>query len=280
MKKINTHQFYELSTSVHPLTELGETEKTTLGVIFFPLWGAQNALLQCLGPDSLLSASSKRAVAAVIQEINRLGISEDLGGVDFKKSIEGWQLTSVVQKTKDLETVLSNDLPGLDTYYVYRKGIYSTTDLIENADIALMEGLSDASRAVISDDTKRDFNQAGRCLAFELPTASGFHVMRSVESILRQYWRLVRKPACGTRVPEMAQCINELRSSGEDAKLMDILDHIRDLHRNTLMHPEAFLELREALRLFDIAKSAISAMAERIERLVADSLAASAVAGE
>lgn len=48
---------------------------------------------------------------------------------------------------------------------------------------------------------------------------------------------------------------------------MDILDHIRDLHRNTLMHPQAFLQMTEALRLFDIAKSAISAMAERMHIL-------------
>ncbi len=62
----------------------------------------------------------------------------------------------------------------------------------------------------------------------------------------------------------MAQCINELRASGEDEKLMDILDHVRDLHRNALMHPEVFLEMPEALRLFDISKSAISAVAERV----------------
>ena len=50
---------------------------------------------------------------------------------------------------------------------------------------------------------------------------------------------------------------------------MEVLDHIRDLHRNTVMHPEAFLTMTEAQRLFDIAKSAISAMGDRINVLAA-----------
>ena len=65
----------------------------------------------------------------------------------------------------------------------------------------------------------------------------------------------------------MAKCIEQLRKKKEDPKLMDILDHIRDLHRNTTMHPEAFLDMKDALRLFDIAKSAISAMGDRINTL-------------
>jgi hypothetical protein len=55
--------------------------------------------------------------------------------------------------------------------------------------------------------------------------------------------------------------------ASEDSKLLDILDHFRDLHPNTTMHPEAFLESPEALKLFDIAESGISAMADRIKQL-------------
>jgi len=115
-------------------------------------------------------------------------------------------------------------------------------------------------------------------LAFELATAAGFHTMRAVEAVLRDYWTLVKKPALGTKPPEMAQCINELRASGEDVKLMDILDHVRDLHRNTLMHPQAFLQMTEALRLFDISKSVISAMAEHMYLLSIAAALASPVA--
>jgi hypothetical protein len=171
-----------------------------------------------------------------------------------------WDITHALE---EFETVLGNELPTLDTYIVSKKGIYSTADLVDRAEMAIDE----SARAHIRKELIEDFKQAGKCLAFELPTAAGFHTMRATEGVLRDYWYLVRNPSTGTTAPEMAICINELRANGEDPKLMDILDHIRDLHRNTLMHPEAFLTMKEALRLFDISKSAISAMADRIGEL-------------
>jgi len=130
--------------------------------------------------------------------------------------------------------------------------------LIEKADLALEEDV----RKIVSAESLEDFKQAGRCLAFDLPTAAGFHAMRATEDVLRKYHQLVVKP--NKPVHEMAACINELRKAGADAKTLGILDQIRDLHRNTVMHPEAFLTSSEGIRLFDIAKSAISAMADQI----------------
>jgi hypothetical protein len=48
------------------------------------------------------------------------------------------------------------------------------------------------------------------------------------------------------------------------------------------MHPEDFLDLNDALRLFDLAKSALSAMAQRISDLekVAKQAAAAAAASK
>jgi hypothetical protein len=157
----------------------------------------------------------------------------------------------------------------MDTYHVSTKGIYSTSALIDTAENALLDSLSAIAKTAVPNDVIRDLNQAGKCLAFELATASGFHTMRAVEGLLRKYWRIIKNPAAGTRDPEMAQCINELRAAGEDEKILSILDHIRHSHRNPLMHPEDFLELSEALRLFDIAKSALSAMSERVGALEA-----------
>jgi hypothetical protein len=122
-------------------------------------------------------------------------------------------------------------------------------------------------RPELGEEAKKDFNQAGRCLAFDLPTAAAFHLTRSIETVLRRYHAL----ACSTSTnagkrPDMATCLNQLRASGEDPKLLDILDHFRDLHRNTTMHPEVFLENPEALRLFDVAKSGLNAMADRIKQ--------------
>lgn len=139
--------------------------------------------------------------------------------------------------------------------------------------------LPEASLGVISDNAKKDFREAGKCLAFELPTAAGFHAMRATESVLREYYGLVtgKDPA----KTDWGTCIQELKNAGANKKVLQVLDQIRDLHRNPLSHPQDFLSLREALGLFDIAKSAIGAIADEIDTIrkkaVHNALAASAL---
>jgi hypothetical protein len=91
--------------------------------------------------------------------------------------------------------------------------------------------------------------------------------MRATERVLREYYVLVlNKP--GIRI-DMKQCINELTKAGADKRTMQVLDQIRDLHRNPIAHPTIFLEPEEAADLFEIAASAISAMAREIAKLKA-----------
>ncbi len=61
--------------------------------------------------------------------------------------------------------------------------------------------------------------------------------------------------------------VKVFKKAGADPKVIQVLDQIRDLHRNPLMHPQEFLSMKEAVGLFDIAKSAIASLAEEIEEL-------------
>jgi hypothetical protein len=62
----------------------------------------------------------------------------------------------------------------------------------------------------------------------------------------------------------MWKLIDELRNRNlVDAKVLAILDQVRQLHRNPLVH-KIFLEMDEAINLFDIAKGAMNAMAQHI----------------
>jgi hypothetical protein len=83
--------------------------------------------------------------------------------------------------------------------------------------------------------------------------------------VLRQYYELVMKRK-SERV-EWGTCTQELKKAGANPKVVQVLDQIRDIHRNPLMHPEDFLTMKEAVGLFDIAKSAIGRLAEEIVAL-------------
>ena len=134
--------------------------------------------------------------------------------------------------------------------------------LIAKAEVNILEG----ALAVIGDQAKKDFREAGRCLAFEVPTAAGFPAMRATAHVLRQYYTLFTTHPADRK--EWATCVNELTKAGAPPKVMQVLDQIRDLHRNPLMHPQDFLSMKDAISLFDIAKSAIGSLAEEIATLV------------
>jgi hypothetical protein len=263
MKRVNPYTFYQAGTIIHPLASI--EQDASVPQIVWDLDGLRDWLKYLLSDRLVSIVVSRHAAQTVIDSVNAVipEKSSDFSSIDAQRKLSWMEAYRIRTGLLEFETVFAAELPTFDAYLVSKKGIYSTADLIERAEMAIDE----TAREGISEGAQNDFKQAGKCLAFELPTACGFHAMRAVEAVLRSQWELVTKPAAGTRPPEMAQCINELRAKGEDPKLLDILDHIRDLHRNTTMHPEAFLTMIDALRLFDIAKSAMSAMGDRVRVL-------------
>src|SRR5262245_19607282 len=137
------------------------------------------------------------------------------------------------------EQAVQLDFGRAPVYLVTQKGIYGTYDLVNGAEFVFVAEVFSA----ISDEARGDFNQAGRCLAFGIWTACGFHALRATEKVLREYYEaLVEKPP-GKMT--MAPLIEELRKAGGDAKTLAVLDQIRDLHRNPMNHPEVFLSHAE-----------------------------------
>jgi hypothetical protein len=255
MQRLNGFRFYELGTRLAPLAEISNA--TPYKSCFYDLWFARAAVRELLKsfPINLCRGDAQKLVDA-ISEI----VPDDWTKASQRDAEEeiGYKWYSIREAKETFEHVLSAEMTSLDAYLLTQLGIYNTADLVERADRAFPE----STRKVITEEAQKDFRQGGRCLAFELPTASGFHTMRATEAVLRQYHKMVF-PAVA-KPPEMAQCINELRKSGEDPKVLNILDSIRDLHRNPQMHPDSFLSMDEAIRLFDISKSVINAMADRI----------------
>jgi hypothetical protein len=56
-----------------------------------------------------------------------------------------------------------------------------------------------------------DSREAGACLAFELPTACGFHVFRATESVLRKYYLQVTRSAVAPKVRNIGVYLNAMK---------------------------------------------------------------------
>jgi hypothetical protein len=112
-----------------------------------------------------------------------------------------------------------------------------------------------------------DLSEAGKCIAFERPTAAAFHVLRGTEGILRlYYYGIVRRRR--TSNPMWASMIDELRKRKRTpGPLLDSLDHIRLNFRNPTAHPGSIYTLDEAQDLFGVCIDAINRLVKELDRL-------------
>jgi hypothetical protein len=176
---------------------------------------------------------------------------------DFVEPSDLWQIDRLLA---DFETVLKSELNISDSYFVSRKGGFDTTALIANA-----ESIFPHSLITKAPDSIRDIRESGKCLAFELSTASGFHILRATESVVRIYWDVVSNAAPHPDIRSLGVFLAEMEKNkfGSD-KVRAVLKQIKDLHRNPLIHPEVIIDLDEAIGLFGICRSAVGAMLAEI----------------
>ena len=258
MKQINVYQFYQLANMVHPLTELkagGQLKQYFYTMIMARAW------LYNLINNQIIPIPICRPVAwKVISAINELfpGNPDDIAKLDLEKETTPTELYGVLEAAKEFETVFSAELQNLATYFVSKKGIYDTNDLIARADDLFTESI----KQHMNDQSKLDIREAGKCLAFDLATASGFHIARAVEGVLVEYLKFLC-PTIYANIKEsqrnLGNYIKIAKENNGEPKVCSSLDQFRDLHRNPLIHPEAVLTVDEAVTLLGIAQSAIVA---------------------
>jgi hypothetical protein len=264
MKQINTFSIYELARSLHPLRNLPQDPSQIEKAHFYPLFHAQWWLDGFVKDQNIpldLSLNAATELSAWMDRLmNKIVAIETASSEDEK--VKPYELQTLITKLDFFEHVLSAELQKHLTYVVSQIGGLSMPLLVNKAEVNLTE---DALK-VVPESARKDFREAGRCLAFETPTAAGFHAMRATEAVLRVYFTLITKQDSSRM--DWGTCTQELMRSGNaNRKVIQVLDQIRDVHRNPLMHPQDFLSMKEAIGLFDIAKSAINAVAEEISAL-------------
>ncbi|HEX8889369.1 MAG TPA: hypothetical protein VF779_09335 [Pyrinomonadaceae bacterium] len=254
MIRINAHYFYRLATQLRPLVTI-EAGKDIFDV-FSELTDAEEALKGFLWNDVMppeTAFNDGRTLLAHIEKLlNELGRDEPLN------AYEVGQISTALSK---FEHVLSAEFARKDAYYVSKKGIYSTSELIEQAENLFDEEVRNRIPNAIP-----DLKQAGRCLAFELPTAAAFHLFRAVESVSKQYVEIFRgTPPTGKSELGLGNHARILRTTDADVRVVNTLDQIRSLHRNPIAHPEVSLTMNEVKTLFGITASVIQAMVADME---------------
>lgn len=180
---------------------------------------------------------------------------------DRPEKVGEWRIRSLKEKYRSFESVLLATLRTSQMYYVSPKGGYNTLYLTENGHLIFPRSLKDKVPQAIP-----DINHATRCIAFELPTAAGFHLHRANEAVLRVYWDNVTGGLERPKNGNMGDYLRELSRLGKGREsVRNHLKSIKDFHRNPLMHPEQSLDtIDEAITLLASIRSSIGYMLEEI----------------
>jgi hypothetical protein len=183
---------------------------------------------------------------------------------DPEPAISPWQIAEVREAAREFETVLRNECQLMDTYFISKKGVYSTKDLVENAHHQVPE----SSRSHLSSQSKLDFDQAGKCIALDVPTAAAFHLLRGTEVLVREYYELVvpGPKRAKAKMRNWGVYIKLMKQNQGDPSVLSLLDHMRDAYRNPVTHPEENYTDDRAQVLFGLCVSAVVLLVEAIQR--------------
>jgi hypothetical protein len=256
MIRISIPYVYNLLEALYPLTLIKQGD--TLGNHLFNLFNADNLLDQFIN-QSLWGQSlrvCRQPGNSLLRQIREL-YGEEIQG---EKEIEYWRVVALQNQLTSFKAVLEAEFLITAAYLVTPQRGYDVATLIESAEVIFPTEV-----VVKVPEVTFDLREAGKCIAFDLGTAAGFHLLRALETVIREYWNVVMegKPLPSNR--NLGNYIKEMSDAGKgDRKVLAALKQIKDHHRNELMHPEERLTLDEAIGLMGITQSAIVAMLKEI----------------
>lgn len=276
MDRINQFAFYELGRQLQSLKELSGDVPVLDAV--FKLFDAHTGLGKLLKGDPMPLGISRATAEALDKDIDEVvekfcltrdGEGKPLWPDDKKPPIPSWRWGFLVRAIETFETVFSEEMREATTYFVPRRGSFHTPALVDSADQCFPKEIAGA----IPEKTKADWRAAGRCLAFNLLSAAGFHIARAVEATLESYYQAYSGKS-GVTLDNWGQYLQHLEtiqqtgvSPAPSDRTLAELRQMKDDFRNPIIHPRVVLDECDAKILFNNGESLIIGMAQEIAAL-------------
>jgi hypothetical protein len=283
VERINQFDIYTLGQRLKALAHLNGDADVEGRAAFNALMIARSTLASLLRGNPTPLGVSRTTAQQLHDQVEQLFDNNfQVDGEDGKKvlkwpdestTIPAWHWQWMCQALERFETVFQEDMREAAAYVVPKRGIYSIPSLVDNADATFPAEVI----GFIPNKAKTDFRAAGRCLAFNLLTASGYHVGRAVEGMLEAYYQFF----CGKGPADTLNgwrdyiiALEKVRASKafpEDhlsEKTLKELDQMREDYRNPLAHPRVVLDESDARVLFSNGESVIICMAGELRKAV------------
>jgi hypothetical protein len=256
VKRINAQYFYQLAAAILPLKQL---KPTPLIESFSELWTAEQFLLGYLTNDLTRPTASANSGWELLRAIQAL--TNNLMREEPISYLEATNISGVM--LQKFENNLEAEYNSKDVFVVSRKGIFSTTDLIEGAELLFSKDVQARIQSAVP-----DIQQAGKCIAFEVPTAAAFHIFRAVEAVSKLYVEKMRGrgPTDKEKRGGIGSFVAILDANGADPRVTSSLAQLAKLHRNPTMHPDMTISNDEVLATLGMAQSVIQSMVADMEK--------------
>jgi hypothetical protein len=297
VERINQFEFFELGETLQQIKTLeGQIDGHTA---FFPIYRAHLAMQGVVDGKPLELTVSKGCATRLRDELWTF-IDTHFRGLDGEgtrtwaipvagaPAIQAWRWSDCKTALTDFETIFREEMREAAIYRVPPRGIYDTGKLVDAADQSFPAEIAMA----IPLKTKEDWKAAGRCLAFNLLSASGFHVARAVEGTIEAYYQQsagIAPDAKKATLHSWGDYIKALEAAREatppktalvpSEKVIAEIQQMKDDYRNPIAHPRIVLSEPDARMLFANGESLIIAMAQEIKAVMPQPSALSSAFG-
>src|ERR1700733_2267798 len=256
MQLVNFHYFYTLAKSLQGLNRL----RSDAPIIenWSELYDAEMALRAFLGNTILPPDASTESGQALVASIDSL-----TSNASRPERVKNYEVYNIQNHLKVFENVLEAEYRIKTVFALSRKGLYSLNDLAYRGETMFSEIVHK-----LMPDIRKDLHEAGRCIAFEVPTAASFHLFRATEAAVKSYIHAVRGRAVTEKEKNLGLggYVKILDELGIDARILSSLRQLYKLHRNPTIHPEVHVTNEEALAALGMVESAIRIVAIDMER--------------
>lgn len=273
MKHLNPYHFYELAAKLHAL--FSNTTQYRVADMFAPLTEAQNILDSWIKGDVFKLESSKEEAKRVLDKVGKIfdkyyidQSTKQLKMPTGEDRIDPHQMSLIQNLLERFEHALAAEMNHVPAYMATKRGIYSTYDLIENA----QESFSEELRSTMPEACLVEFDLAGRSLAFGLGTAATLHLLRAVELVLKRYYEIYSGEIVQNNERSYAVYLKKLAAMSDDEtndhrpnkRLLQMLAQIKEHYRNPLTISGTTITIDQAVSLFGIATAAMTLMSEDV----------------
>ena len=244
----------------------GVSSEDKLAQQVVPTQHAIEILTSFKNSDSAVLPKSKKACDDIISAIQAFAA---IGPLERTAALQEWG--PLLNAMDRFHNVVEQEMLDTYTICITEIGAYSIDALVGNAE----KHLSRLAEDVISPEQRKDYRLAGKCLAFDLYTASGFHAMRTLEAEARAYHTSVTGIVMkDVPLGAILNGDNKYKNSGllpahikegvaKDSPLgliISLLASINKIYRCPVLHPEMTLDRESAKLVFNLTSVAISAM--------------------